>query len=254
MKKLLLGTAGLVALIAAAPAFAADLPARTYTKAPVMIDPIFNWSGFYMGANAGGGSSHDCWNVTNVLGTPIVPSVREGCSNGSGGLAGGQIGYRWQSANWVFGVEAQGDWANLSGSNVSSPAALTSVLTNKSRTDAFGLFTGQVGYSWNNVLGYVKGGAAVTDNKYNGSLTGSGIGVDSSSETRWGGTVGAGFEFAFAPNWSVGLEYDHLFMGSQNVGFTGPGFPTRNDNIHQDVDIGMARLNYRWGGAGVARY
>ena len=91
---------------------------------------------------------------------------------------------------------------------------------NRTRIDAFGLFTGQVGYAWNNALLYVKGGAAVTDNRYAGLLTGTGIVVDRTTATRWGGTVGVGLEYGFAPNWSAGVEYDHLFMGTQNNAFT----------------------------------
>ena len=60
MKKFLLGLAGLVAL--AAPASAADLAARPYSKAPPpMIAAIYDWSGFYIGANGGWGSTRNCW-------------------------------------------------------------------------------------------------------------------------------------------------------------------------------------------------
>jgi outer membrane immunogenic protein len=68
-----------------------------------------------------------------------IPNARsEGCHNATGGLVGGQVGYRWQAANWVFGVEAQGDWADLKGSNSSLPAIIP--FTNQ--TNAIGLFTG----------------------------------------------------------------------------------------------------------------
>jgi outer membrane immunogenic protein len=252
MKKFLLGSVGLIAL--AAPAFAADLPARTYTKAPVMVSPVYDWSGFYIGINGGGGSDRNCWDLNNAGGVAVAPAVREGCSNATGGLVGGQVGYRWQTTNVVFGLEAQGDWASLSGSTQSSPAALTALITNNTKTDAFGLFTGQIGYAWNNVLGYVKGGAAVTHDKYNGSITGTGLTLDTASETRWGGAIGTGIEIGFAPNWSVAFEYDHLFMGSRNNNFTLAGIPTRTDNISQQVDIGTVRLNYRFGGPVVAKY
>ena len=70
----------------------------------------------------------------------------------------------WQSAHWVFGVEGQGNWADFSGSNTApiggNPLGGAS---DRTRIDAFGLITGQVGYAWNNVLAYVKGGAAVVD-------------------------------------------------------------------------------------------
>jgi outer membrane immunogenic protein len=173
MKKALLVGVSLAAL-GTAPAFAADLAARTYTKAPVMA-PIYNWGGFYIGANAGGGWSHNCWDLNNVAGLGPIATLREGCHDATGAMVGGQIGYRWQVTNWVFGVEAQGDWANLKGSNNSAfPTSAIAVLaglpayTNQTKIDAIGLFTGQVGYAWNNVLWYVKGGAAVTHDKYKG--------------------------------------------------------------------------------------
>jgi outer membrane immunogenic protein len=112
----------------------------------------------------------------------------------------------------------------------------------------------------------VKGGAAVTDDKYRGTVTATGALFDSASETRWGGVVGTGIEFGFAPNWSVAVEYDHLFMGNHSHSFTSTGvlgaavIPVggvfRTDSIRQDVDIITARINYRFnlGGPAVARY
>ena len=104
----------------------------------------------------------------------------------------------------------------------------------------------------NNVLGYVKGGAAVTSDRYNGLL--GGVTFDSASETRWGGVVGAGIDIGFAPRWSVAFEYDHLLMGSRNVNFTVLGINDRRDNIRQDVDMGTVRVNYTFGGPVVAKY
>ena len=263
MKKFLLATVGLVALGMAAPASAADLAARPYTKAPPMVAAIYDWSGFYIGANGGWGSSHKCWDITNFPGATVVPTFREGCHDATGGAVGGQIGYRWQSAGWVFGLEAQGDWADLKGSNVSG---FIPAWTNNSKIEAFGLFTGQVGYAWNNVLWYVKGGAAVTDDKFRGTVTTTGVLFDSVNETRWGGVVGTGLEFGFAPNWSVAVEYDHLFMGTHSHSFTSTGvlgaaiIPVggvfRTDSIRQDVDLITARINYRFnlGGPVVAKY
>jgi len=216
-----------------------------------MVAAIYDWSGFYIGANGGRCSSHKCWDITNFPGATVVPTFREGCHNATGGTIGGQIGYRWQASNWVFGLEAQGNWADLNGSNVS---VFVPRWTNNSKIEAFGLFTGQVGYAWNNVLWYVKGGAAVTDDKYKGFF--GGVQFDQAKETRWGGAVGTGLEVGFAPNWSVGVEYDHLFMGNRNVTFTATpgGAFSRTDNIRQDVDMGTVRVNYRWGGPVVGKY
>jgi outer membrane immunogenic protein len=237
-----------------APAAAADLnPAY---KSPA-IAPAYNWSGFYVGLDGGGASSHECLTVTSVAGTPVFPTS-EGCHDATGGVAGGQVGYRWQATNWVFGVEAQGDWADLKGSNASLTAIAPYI--NETKINAIGLFTGQVGYAWNNALWYMKGGGAVTDNKYSSIFTGGaaafglppGVVWNQATETRWGGAVGTGLEFGFAPNWSVAVEYDHLFMGTNSVTFPpmmispSLGAVGRSDNISQDVDMGTVRVNYRF--------
>jgi len=272
MKKILIGAAASLVIATAAPA--ADLPARTYAKAPE-VAPVYNWGGFYIGLNGGGGSAHKCWEILNDTGTPVIPSVAEGCHNATGATAGGQFGYRWQAANWVFGLEAQGNWANFKGSNLNQWAVLGSSLFNDvTRIDAFGLFTGQIGYAVNNVLVYAKGGAAVVSDKYTttftpfgaafyGPLVGAALATGqtaaSGTETRWGGALGAGVEYGFAPGWSVALAYDHLFMGRRNVDITNvaPFFPGGRPSIHrigQDLDIGSVRLNYTFGGPVVARY
>jgi outer membrane immunogenic protein len=248
MKKFLLGTVGLAALGMVTPASAADLAARPYTKAPPpMVAPVYDWSGFYIGANAGYGWSNRCLDVTAINGLGVVDA--EGCRNAGGGVAGGQIGYRWQTASsWVFGLEAQGDWANLRNSNASLffPGD-----TWTSKTNALGLFTGQVGYAWNNALWYVKGGAAVANQRWDLFNTVTGIGLAQAERTRWGGTVGTGFEYGFAPNWSVGIEYDYLFRVSDSNTFLTPAlaptFTAITANTRSDVNMITARINYRFG-------
>ena len=254
MRGFLVAAAGLGALLLTSPVSAADLAARPHTKAPApMVAAVYDWSGFYIGLNGGGGSSHNCWDLTSNNGVALANTPREGCHDATGGLVGGQFGYRWQSANWVFGIEAQGDWANLTGSNSSAPAIIP--FNNQTRIDAIGLFTGQVGYAWSNILLYVKGGAAVTDNKYSNAFTATGVVFNSATNTRWGGTVGAGIEIGFAPNWSFAVEYDHLFMGNPNIVFPASAIAvSRANNIRQDVDMATVRVNYRWGGPVIAKY
>jgi len=248
MKKVLLSTVALIAF--AAPAAAADLAARPYTKAPPpAIAAVYDWSGFYIGANGGWGSSHKCWDSV----APAAVVGPEGCHDATGGTAGGQIGYRWQAGTWVFGLEGQGNWADFRGSNAST---LFAGARNDSRIDAFGLITGQVGWAANNVLFYVKGGAAVTADRFRifDIPTGAVVGV-TGDDTRWGASVGAGLEFGFAPNWSAGVEYNHLFMQDRTHTFTTPaGAFFAADRIRQDVDLVTVRVNYRWGGPAVARY
>jgi outer membrane immunogenic protein len=258
MKKLFLSAMGLAAMVTSASA--ADLAVRPYTKAPPPVAvTAYNWSGFYIGLNGGGGSGHKCWTETNdvALGVGFRP---EGCHDATGGTVGGQIGYRWQATNWVFGVEGQGNWANFSGSNTNLFPAFANI-RDTSRIDALGMLTGSAGYAWNNALLYVKGGAAVVSDKYNTSFITTNVLVDQAKETRWGGVIGAGIEFGFAPNWSVGIEYDHMFLGTRDVTSTGvgnAGIPvggfSATDRISQSVDMGLVRLNYRWGAPVVAKY
>ena len=253
MKMLLLAGVGLIALGIVTPASAADLPARTYTKAPPpVLAPMYDWSGFYIGANGGWGESRNCWGIVPLAGA-VIP---DGCVSKSGGLLGGQVGYRWQTGPAVFGLEAQGDWANINGSHVSifNPA-----FTTGTALDGLGLFTGQIGYAWNATLLYLKGGAAVTSNSAFINSTLGGVGIASASSTRWGGTVGIGGEYGFSPNWTVGLEYDHLFMGDANNSFSvaNPLLAGALNRISQDVDMVTLRFNYKFGGYGApvaARY
>jgi outer membrane immunogenic protein len=247
MKRLLLGAIALAAFGVSAPVMAADLPpAPTYAKTPVMMPALYDWSGVYVGFNGGWGTANRCFDQT----APLVGT--EGCHTTSGGFAGAQAGYRWQAASWVFGFEALGDWASLNGSNVS---VLTPANTDRSRIDAFGLFTGQIGYAWNTALFYFKGGGAVIADR-NNLVTNGNIFASSAGDNRWGGTLGAGVEFSFAPNWSAALEYDHLFIANSSTTFTNiaGGAVVSTDRLRGDADLVSVRVNYRWGGPVVAKY
>jgi outer membrane immunogenic protein len=105
---------------------------------------------------------------------------------------------------------------------------------------------------------YLKGGAAVTSNRFSILSTLTGAELAAASATRWGGTVGVGFEYGFAPNWSAGIEYDHLFMGNSNNSFSvvNPIVAGALNRITQDVDMVTVRVNYHWnwGNPVVARY
>jgi outer membrane immunogenic protein len=249
MKKVLLSTVAFIAF--AAPAAAADLAARPYVKAPpAPIAVVYDWSGFYIGANGGWGSSHKCWDFITPAGAFIAA---EGCHDATGGTVGGQIGYRWQAGTWVFGLEGQGNWADFRGSHVSTLFPGDRL---DSRIDAFGLFTGQIGYAANNVLFYVKGGAAVTADRFRIFDVPTGLVVATTGDdTRWGASVGAGIEFGFAPNWTAGVEYNHLFMQDRTHTFVDTtGAFIAAERIRQDVDLVTVRVNYRWGGPVIAKY
>lgn len=182
----------------------------------------------------------------------VAPQFPNGCHSQSGGILGGQFGYRWQGGPVVFGLEAQGDWASLRSSHVS---IVNPLLTDSSKVTGLGLFTGQIGYAWNAALLYVKGGAALTNNSLLQATTFGGVGLNYATSTRWGGSIGVGFEYGFTPNWSAGIEYDRLFMGSSNNSFSVPaGAAAAINRISQDVDMVTLRVNYKFGGPVVARY
>jgi outer membrane immunogenic protein len=140
MKKFLLATVGLAALVIAPPASAADMAVKAPPPPPPV--PIYSWTGFYIGGNGGWGQSNNCWDFVDVAGT----FISDGCRSRSGGLAGGQIGYRWQTNQFVVGVEAQGDWADLNSQRVS---LINPAFSTRTKTDGIGLFTGQLGWAWN---------------------------------------------------------------------------------------------------------
>jgi outer membrane immunogenic protein len=244
MKKFLLGTLGFIAM--AGPAVAADLPARTYQALPPVIA---DWTGFYIGGNGGWGSSRNCLNFVSGAGAAIA----DGCISKSGGLIGGQLGYRWQMGQGVFGFEAQGDWANFNSSHVS---ILNPAFTTGTKVNGLGLFTGQFGYAGIATLLYMKVGAAVTSNSVFINSTFGGVSLASASSTHWGPSLGVGFDYGFSPNWTAGIEYNHLFMGDSNNSFSAvnPIVAGALIRITQDVDMVTLRVNYKFGGPFVARY
>lgn len=226
---------------------AADLSAR-YVKVPPIPASARDWSGFYLGANGGWGSSGQCWDGI----APTGQIFADGCHDARGGLIGGQVGYRGQQGAWVFGVEALGDWADLRGSGI-SPLSNPPVNVNESRVVGLGLFTAQIGYAVNSALLYVKGGAAVTSNRYTAVNNLFPTLTTAASETRWGEVAGLGVEYGFATNWSAAIEYDHLFMPSRVDGFStvSPLFPpifAGRERISQSADLVTLHVNYRFGG------
>ena len=244
MKKILLAAVAFAAL--SAPALAADLPARAAAPAPVPVPMayIYDWTGFYIGGNGGYGSNRACWGNFAGFNT-------EGCNSKSGGMFGGQGGYRWQAGQFVFGLEAEGDWANM---RASLPSVFVAGGTDSSKVTSVALFTGQVGWAVNAALFYLKGGAALTNNNFL-VQNAAGTGLYYASSNRLGGTIGVGFEYGFTPNWSAGIEYDHLMMGNANNSFSCyAGCAAVANTISQNVDMVTVRVNYKFGGPVVARY
>jgi outer membrane immunogenic protein len=260
-------TAAFAAVVFTSTAHAADLP-RKYVKAPVPVAVPFSWTGFYVGAHAGGGWGNNDWQdfidpinpANNVPGPDATYKV-------SGALAGGQIGYNWQTGWTVFGIEADASWADIKGHGNNAPLFAAGVPAPapicmqqqadgcSSKVEALGTITGRIGAAFDHTLLYVKGGGAWAITKH----TVSGTGLDaafnpipvtaSTSQTRWGWTIGAGVEYAFAANWSVKAEYNYIDLGTERVNFSyepGPQFTGASANLEQVLHVAKAGINYRF--------
>jgi len=160
VKKLLLaGTA--LALIASHPARAADLPAKTYTKTPAYVAPVYNWTGFYVGGHIGGGWS-DLGSTELAPGSVSFPAGTVFTKNNLSGFLGGlQGGFNWQAANnFVVGIEGEYTWSDLRGTETTISGVNGFSSTTTARTKDLALVTGRVGYAAAEWLFYAKGGGA----------------------------------------------------------------------------------------------
>ena len=187
MKKRLLAASCLVSSLAIHPVTAADLATRPYPKAPATAVAVYNWTGFYLGANAGYG-----WGRSDEFAAAFGTRANFDIS---GGLAGGQLGYNWQAGAWLFGVEADGSWADIDGATRCPNPAFT--CTAKARDLAS--FRGRLGWATGPVLLYATGGLGYANVRHStltaaGGLPGPGTtGVYTAD--RWGYAVGAGLEY-----------------------------------------------------------
>lgn len=256
-----------VLTFAAAPVFAADLPARMSVKAPADVVSVFNWTGLYIGAHVGyGWSDHDVTGVTASAAFPagfVFPT-----SHPSGIIGGGQIGYNYQIQHWVIGIEGDGSAADMSGSvRAFSPLIAGRYSDLHTKFDWIATLTGRLGFAANNWLFYGKGGAAWAHSK-GGSETFTGAGVlvatTSPSGTGTGWTVGAGTEYAFSNNWSAKLEYNYIDLGRKTTttpALNTPAFGGATNLIDFDrgnkIHLVKVGINYRFnfdGPSVVAKY
>lgn len=260
MKHLCLATVAL-SVFSVAPALAADMAARPYTKAPPMMAAVYNWTGFYLGANAGYGVSDRNDITTTGQAPPNETTVALGLRNPlvsierDGFVGGGQIGYNWQvSPNWVLGFET--DIQYVDGRSTLATVG-TSGLSNTFRAglDYLGTVRGRVGYTWGATMLYGTGGFAYGGVRNGASFNNAAgalafFGEDRS--TRTGYAVGAGIEHMFTPNWSVKGEYLYYDLGRSTtaINLVAPGLGVGtgyNTTFRNDGHIGRIGLNYKFG-------
>ena len=222
MKRVLLACVGVLALGGAAAA--ADLPVAPapYYKAPVYA-PAYNWSGFYLGINGGGGWGRSTWTTTGPFDT-------------SGALVGGTIGYNYQMNQVVLGVEGDLDWSNINGSTSTGCTSATGAGCQTSN-NWLGTVRGRLGYAADRFMPYITGGAAF------GDIKASGPGLTGTDTTNVGWTLGGGIEFAIAGHWTAKAEYLYVDLGSVSCG-AACGAAVQNVNWH--ANLGRVGLNYRF--------
>ena len=275
MKRMMIGIAAVTSLLATS-AFAADLPARTYTKAPVYVEPVYNWTGFYIGGNLGysWGRSNDTSTLTNTAGTVLFAGTDKSDLNGI--VGGGQIGYNWQMQGWVWGLEADIQGSDEKGTRnflcptgVCTPTfgqiavfpgpAVPVALSQK--IDWFGTVRARGGVLVTpKVLLYATGGLAYGEVGSSASIGLVPTVFPSTSTTNVGWTVGAGIEGAIGGNWTAKLEYLYIDLGKANgsflttIGGLGGGVLSSNYSSHVIDNVLRVGINYRFDSAVVAKY
>lgn len=191
-------------------AIAADLPAaRPDYRAPAVVPaPVFSWTGCYLGANVGGASDRHKYTTNAFAG---VAGQDAGSHTATAFIAGGQVGCNYQTGPLVVGVEGMFDWADLNRSHF-VPAAGVTLGTD---TQWLATATGRVGYAFDRVLVYAKGGGAWIQETQ--SVTVGALNTNDGGRTRAGWTAGGGWEYAFADNWSVKIEYNYMDFGTKGT-------------------------------------
>ena len=221
-------------------------------------------SRLYIGINGGAGwaTSESNLNVGGLLAAPpfSIPGIAANLPLSSHGLngflAGGQVGYNWQTGKFLLGIEGDGDWANIKGT---TPCVIIFACTAKERWNAD--ITARVGVlPMSDLLVYVKGGATWANMNYTfgNSITIAGAGGGTASvtsnvtNTQVGGLLGFGTEYMFLPHWTAKIEYDYADYGKHNQNFpvtasaTGIGAVTINAPIQTNLQVHTmkAGINY----------
>lgn len=231
---------------------------------------ITNWTGLYIGGNAGYGFADDdnsTINVFNPAGAPLPTNfpLKYGLEP-EGAFGGGQIGYNHQIDRVVLGVEADIQSADINDDSTTSfvnpgnPNVISSFdYIAKLDIDWFGTVRGRLGYAFDRTLVYVTGGYAYGEVSYSALYDfpppgpGQSFGTAKFKDTEDGYVLGAGIEHAFCKNLSLKLEYQYIDFGDRDVEgqlFFNNGRPsgeTFKTNVDMDFHTVRVGLNYKFG-------
>jgi outer membrane immunogenic protein len=254
MRKMLFATAAALAGIMAGPVVAADMP----LKAATPFAERFNWTSCYLGGHLGGGFAHK--DITDpvqlvqdsFLGAGSTVGVTTVSPSPNGVVIGGQIGCDYQFASsFVVGVEGAASGSTMKNSRmVGLPLGNPDTALVRASTDFLPSLTARIGYAFDNVLLYAKGGAALAGDRFN--VTGSFVGAPFAFEgldNRFGWTVGGGVDWAFSHHWSANIEYDYYQFGHGGILMSDGinGFAGIVD-VKQTVQVVKVGLNFHiWG-------
>jgi outer membrane immunogenic protein len=252
------------AVMVSGTAFASDLPSRTMAPpSPYLASPpVFTWTGFYVGANAGAalGNDNNGGVTPNGFTTPAPGTGYVLNRNANTQFTGGgQVGYNWQSGAFVFGLEADFDYLGNNSNGGGVPSGATPpyfVALHGGNDDFLGTARGRLGYAVDRALFYVTGGLAYGGNSGNGSATyypssgGPYAYTSSGNNSNVGYALGGGVEYAFTQNWSARLEYLYVDLGDRNTTYSAPaGAPVGSSFVatnHDRDNILRVGLNYKF--------
>jgi len=254
MKRILLSTASLGVLALASPALAADLP---YAKAPPAVASVYDWTGVYVGAFGGGGYGNH--NVNNATGQAVPFADFSANYSSTGGVAGGDIGYQWQSGSLVVGIEGDLAWTGIKGND--SVQFNNGNFPGVGAVDADNLrWTGalivKAGYAVDRWMLYFDGGYAFGSIQHtNTPLVGP---VDTFNVTGNGLTGGGGIAYAVTNNVIAKIDYRYTsFNGYNRPGLTTTGLTVNGQLPYSTVStysVVTLGLDFKFGGPVVAKY
>jgi outer membrane immunogenic protein len=256
MRKLLLANAVALAMTVAGPALAADMP----LKAETPFAARFSWTGCYLGGHLGGGFAHK--DITDpallvqdsFLGAGSTVGTTTANLSPTGVVVGGQIGCDYQFApSWVVGIEGAAAGSTMKGSTiVGLPLGNPDTAVVQAKTDFLTSLTARIGYAFDNVLVYAKGGGALAGDRYDvtGSFAGTPFGFVG-LENRVGWTVGGGVEWAFSQHWSASVEYDYYGFGHRVITMSdATNVFLGTVDVKQNIQVVKVGLNFHVWAAG----